>query len=396
MMSAVVAAGCQPWELSCLVKEGAASAFEAVVDAMGEAVITMISFLSTFWLSVPSPTVARGSGSSWTLTSTVGTVQSWIGPATAAIAVLSFTVAIARIAFTGQAGESRHLLRQVAAVGAGTLGVAAATQLLIAGGDLFSPWIIDQASAGGPSEGLKQLLSAGFKSGNPTGQLGLWFIVFILAALGSLAQCVFMFVRGAALMVLMVFVAPTAAGAASEEGWTRFKRLAFLIIGFALYKPVAAIIYAVGIMEMSKQSGAGGDADIKNALYGLTIMVMAALALPAFIKFLMPMAAMGSSNAFSGAAAAGVMAAGAAVVATGGFGAAGAGAGAAGGSGSAGAAATKGAGAVPPPPSGGDGGGGGGGASSSSRGGGRAAGAMAASVQDGSSRVATADPDEGP
>lgn len=378
MQSAMVAAGCQPWELKCLVKEGASSAFEAVVDAMGEAVIAMISFLSTFWLSVPSPTLARGSGSSWTVSSTVSTMQGYLGPATAAIAVLSFSVAIARIAFTGQAGESRQLLRQVAAVGAGTLAVAAGTQLLIAGGDQFSPWIIDQAGAGGPSEGLKQMLSAGFQSGNPSGQLGLWFIVFILSALGSLAQCIFMIVRSGALIVLMVFVAPTAAGAASEEGWTRFKRLAFLIIGFALYKPVAAIIYAVGIMEMSQSSGGTGDTNVKNALYGLTIMVMAAVALPAFIKFLVPMAAMGSSNAFSGAAVAGVVAAGAAVVATGGFGGGGAA------SSGAGASGTPGAGAVPPPPS------------DSGGGGGRFAGAMAASVQDGSSRVAQANPDEGP
>lgn len=391
MRSALVMADCGPIDFTCLVKAGAASAFEAVVDAMGEAVITMISFLSTFWLSVPSPTLASGSGNSWTVASTVSTIQSWIGPATAAIAVISFSVAIARIAFTGQAGESRQLLRQVAAVGAGTLAVAAGTQLLIMGGDLFSPWIIDRAGAGGPSDGLKQLLSAGFQSGNPTGQLGLWFIVFILAALGSLAQCFFMIVRSAALIVLMVFVAPTAAGAASEEGWTRFKRLAFLIIGFALYKPVAAIIYAVGIMQMSQRAGGTGDTNVKNALYGLTIMVMAALALPAFIKFLVPLAAMGSSNAFSGAAVAGVVAAGAAVVATGGFGAAGGGAATAG----AGASGTPGAGSVPPPaPSGG--GGGGGSSSDSGGGGGRFAGAMAASVQDGSSRVAQADPDEGP
>jgi len=323
---AVAIVTCSPIDFGCIAQEASQSAFASIVKAMGEAVVAMIGFLSSFWLNVPSPTVASGGGSAWALSDALGQLQRWTAPVTLVIAVISFSIALGRMAFTGNAGEGRLIVRQVAAVGAGTTAVAAVSQLLISFGDAFSPWVIQQASGGrDPSEGLKGLIGLGFASGDPQDQLGLWFFLFVLAALGAIVQCVFMLVRGAALMVLMVFVAPTAAGAASEEGWSRFKRLGLIILGFALYKPVAALIYAAGIMLMTQNTEASNGNDLKNALYGLTIMVMAAVALPAFIKFLVPLAATGSSSAFSGAAAAGVVAAGAAVVGTGGWGAAGAG-----------------------------------------------------------------------
>ncbi len=390
---------CSPWDFGCIAHDAAQSAFESIVKAIGEAVVTLLQFMSTFWLALPSPVVASGSGGNWSLSSVVGQMQGWLSPVTGSIAIISFTVAIGRIAFTGNGHEARMIVRQVAAVAAGSLAVAAATQLLIRGGDEFSPWIISRAAEGRePSDGLKMLVEAGFQSGSPTGNIGLWFLMFLLAALGSIVQCVFMLVRAAALVVLMVIVPSTAAAAASDEGWTRFKRLAFIIIGFALYKPVAAIIYATGIMLMTQQNGGAGN-DVQNALYGLTVIGMAALALPAFIKFLLPLAATGSSSAFSGAAAAGVVAGGAAVVAlgwasagTGGVATAAAGGG--GGAGPAGAAAVPpaggaapaggGGGGAAPAPTGGSGGGGGGGGGS----GGLVLAGAAQSTQSGAGQVA--------
>lgn len=92
-----------------------------------------------------------------------------------------------------------------------------------------------------------------------------------------------------------------------------------LIIGFVLYKVVAAAIYGTGLRLMSDTQTAGDD--VQNALYGLTVIIMGALALPAFIKFVMPMAAAGSSSAFSGGAVLGAVASGAAVMSLGGAGA---------------------------------------------------------------------------
>lgn len=346
--SAVVAVGpvkqmC--WTPTSCVADAADSAVKSIVKAFGEACVNLLKFLSTFWMQVPSPTVASGGGNRWQTVSSLAQMQGWLGPFTAIIAVASFSIAVGRIGMTARGEDVHKVVRQVAAVGAGTLVVTAVTQLLIQAGDEFSPWIIGQASHGrNPSQGLEILIASGFGSGNPNQNIGLWLIVFLLAILGGIAQCIFMIIRGAALMVLMVFVAPVAAGAASDDGWARFKRLGMIILGFALYKPVAAIIYATGIMLMTSPSGTpqSGAGDIKGALYGLAIMILAALALPAFIKFLLPIASTGSSSIFSGAAAAGVLAAGATIVATGGAGAAAGGAGAASGGGAAGVAGKSG------------------------------------------------------
>lgn len=406
-------------DMGCMVKQATQSAFAAVVNAIGEAVVTMVKFLSTFWLSVPSPTVANGGGNSWSVASNVAQLQGWLGPFTYTVAVISFAVAIARMVFFDRPGEARQLVRQVAAVGSGSLAVVAVTQLLISGGDAFCPWILQQASGGrSPSAGLDALVALGLGNGDPTSTIGLWFVVFLLGTLGAIMQCIFMIVRGAALVVLMVFVPPTAAAAASDEGWARFKRLGMLVLGFALYKPVAAIIYAVGIMEMTQNTTSATGNDVQNALYGLTIMVMAAVALPAFIKFLMPIAAYGSSTVFSGATAAGVAAGGAAIVATAGWGAGASAAGASGAAGSSGAAGgggpAGGAGAggadaaTPPPPTGGGGGAGGADAATQpipagdsapagaggGSGGRRLVGAMAGATQAGAGSVNGSEPEE--
>jgi hypothetical protein len=360
MNSWVIVTGCSVIDVACMAESAANNAFRALVKTLGEAVVTMIGFLSSFWLGMPSPTVAQGSGSAWSVAPAVGQMQGYIAPVTAAIALVSFAIGVGRLAWQSN-GDVRGLVRQVAAVGAGTLVVAAGTQILIVAGDAFSPWIIRQASGREPGAAIELMIISGFMDGNPTNEFGLWFVMFMAALLGALVQCIFMVVRAAALIVLMVFVPPTAAAAASEEGWERFKRLVLIIVGFALYKPVAAVVSATGILLMSRNPG-GGD-DLMNGIYGLTVMLMAALALPAFIKFLVPLAATGSSSAFSGAAAVGVVAAGAAVVATAGWGAGAAAAapgpaGAVGGTGAAGGAGAAGAaGAASVPPAAGGGGG---------------------------------------
>lgn len=308
---------CLPTDVGCMAREASGGAFEAVVDALGKGAVTLTKFLSTFWLNTPSPTLASGSGSSWAMDAKIAQMQVWIGPITATIALCSFAVALGRMAWAGDFREGGGALRQVAVVGAGSLVVAATTQVMIAAGDAFSPWIIEQAAAGDASTGMQTLIAAGLNSGRPEGQAGLWLILFLLMGLGSLVQCIFMVFRGPVLWVLQVFVPPTAAGTASEEGWTRFKRLWLVIVAFALYKPVAATIYASGLFLMTQRGSAEDPTNnVEAAIYGLAIMVLGALALPALIKFLVPVAAVGSSSAFSGGAAVGAIAGGAAIIGT--------------------------------------------------------------------------------
>ena len=344
---------------SCLVSQAANSAVESFVKALGSGVIALMKFFSSFWLDIGSPQVATAGGGSFTEASSLSQIQGNLGVATGLIAIISFTLAIGKLVWDAQhENGARNIVRQLIAVSGATLAAAAVVALLITAGDQFSPWVISQASGGTPSAGMDKLIVGSMGGGAPSNILGFWIVIFLVCLLGGIVQCGFMIVRGAALMVLMGFLPSVAAGAATDEGFARLKRIGMVILGFALYKPVAAIIYATGLRLMSSSSAGsatGPDGSIQNALYGVVIMLMAAIALPAFIKFLMPLAAVGSSSAFSGGALIGAVAAGAAIVATAGAGAGAAGAGA-GGSGAGGAASAGGggtaAGTQAPPPAG--------------------------------------------
>lgn len=349
----VMPAGCGVVDVGCHIKEGAKSVVGEIVGAFADGCIEVLKYVATFWMDVPSPQIATGSGSSWQLASSVSEIQGYLAPITGFLAVISYVIAVGKVAVTQDAKTGTHnVMRQLATLTLSAVAIEGGLQLLIVGGDKFSPWIISRASGKSASEGVKELLLSLFGTGQASSALGAFLIIFILTLLSSLAQAVFMVIRGAVLMVLAAFLPLSAAGTATEEGWMRFKRVTMWMVAFALYKPVAAIIYAVGIkltQTSTKGAGVKSEPTLQNAIYGFTIITLAALALPAFIKLLEPMAAVGSSNAFSGGAAAGVIASGAAMVALGGGGAAAAGGGAAAGSGGGIGGGTPGGGGVPGP-----------------------------------------------
>ena len=232
------------------VEEAAADvaddAFVKFVQRLADGTQTALEKVSTFWLKIPSPDLASGgSGKSWTSQKAVSSLQGNLMPVAAAFAVISFAFALARIAFSPERASEgmRAIGRQLLAVSLATLPALAMTALLIEAGDQFSPWIVKQGSAGGASDGLAKLMEVAIKTGNA----GVFLIVFIISLLGSITQVAFMYLRGAAIIVMFVLLPMVAAGSGTEEGWIRLKRMMMLILGFVLYKPVAAIIYATGL-----------------------------------------------------------------------------------------------------------------------------------------------------
>jgi hypothetical protein len=106
---------------------------DKLANAIAEGVESTLKTLATFWLNVPSPT---GLG----LSSTIVSMQDWLGPITATVAIIGVIIALTYMGWTGQlraGGEAGTMLIKLIIVsGAGTTGVA----ILIASGDLFSPW----------------------------------------------------------------------------------------------------------------------------------------------------------------------------------------------------------------------------------------------------------------
>lgn len=215
-----------------------------------------------------------------------------------------------------------------------TLG-AAAVQVIIAGGDAFSTWILDSA---GITTDIRQIPLA-IAGASP----GIAILGGIFGIIATIIQWGIMLVRSA-LLPLLVGVWPAAAAASMIGGADQaFSKITNWIIAFALYKPVAAIIYAYAWKTKNGDEGIGG------VINGLVLIALAVIALPAMMRLLAPGTsalggASGGGMALAGGAAlvgAGV-AAGAAVLSGGGSAAAGAAGGAAKMAGGAGAAGSSG------------------------------------------------------
>jgi hypothetical protein len=95
--------------------------------------------------------------------------------------------------------------------------------------------------------------------------------------------------------VLLVGVLPlTAAATNTEMGMMWFKRAIGWLGGFIIYKPVAALIYATAITLMSTPAvPEGGKApegtpQTLKVIMGVTMMIIAVVALPAILRFVSP------------------------------------------------------------------------------------------------------------
>jgi hypothetical protein len=89
------------------------------------------------------------------------------------------------------------------------------------------------------------------------------------------------------MLVLLVGVLPlTAAATNTEMGMMWFKRALAWLASFIIYKPVAAIIYATSFMLMGATDDGGSK--ILKVIMGVTLMIVAVVALPAILRFVSP------------------------------------------------------------------------------------------------------------
>ncbi|KNX39699.1 hypothetical protein [Luteipulveratus halotolerans] len=351
----------------------AGSAFEGMVKSFLESTVRVLEVLSTFWMKVPDPKVANQDVNSANVGSTelagaLAHITTSMGPFLALLSVGIIMIQCLMAVFKMSGEPLLSIGRQLLAIVVVQGSLAAVVQLGLQATNDFSAKILNLP--GLSDQGLTGLLTVvgAMNSNTPA----LWLLLAILAILGSLMQLIFMLFRGPLIILLVIACHVAAATAAGKAGQQRLTRAVGLLTSFIIYKAVAAIIYATGFMLIYGVDGDPGQKTsdtMMNTLYGFTIVILAAIALPAVIKFVDPIAGSTGSSLFSGAVAAGAIAGGAVMVATGGASAAGGGAAAAGagttgttaattaGQSTAGTAATEGGGAAGP--GGGPGGGGG-------------------------------------
>jgi type IV secretion system protein TrbL len=310
---------CKVLEFGCKIGEGISDwANGQVFDfakSMAEGTVQVLTALTTFWLEIPSPDV---------LSPVINTLNANLAWYTFVLALIGIFIAVGRMVLSNQfsSGMSgvKMLINLILVTGVYSTVVAS----LITASDAFAPWIIEKAT-GGPLS-LSGLLSVNLLI---AGGIGPAFLLSLTGFIGSVINVLFMLVRIVMVSLLMAFLPALAAASGSETGNQAFKKAQGYLLAFILFKPIAGVIYALGFLFITDPPNVNVD-EVGEALYmtsiGTVTLVLAGLTLPALIKFIVPVAANGTSSAFSGAsvAAAGV-AVGAAVVTLGSGVAAGAG-----------------------------------------------------------------------
>jgi type IV secretion system protein TrbL len=283
---------------------------KAVLGALGHAV----EWASTLWVGIGTPPVADTAGQA---TGTVAFLQSNLLAFTTGLAVLCTLIGAGRIVYhEHKAAQLRELGRYLATYVLVSAAAAGAASVLIGGSDQMASWFIDQASAHSSfADHLANLLglatagtgrAAGAPVGFTVGLAGTVTTAFIAIALGIVAflatviQIMLMLVRGGMLVLLVGTLPLIAAFSNTEMGMQWFRKASAWLVAFALYKPAAAIVYAVAF-DLAGQPGALALLD------GVMMLVLAILALPALLRFVVP-----ATSALAGGGGAGGMLAGAA------------------------------------------------------------------------------------
>ncbi|NOJ60960.1 hypothetical protein [Arthrobacter sp. 260] len=295
---------CAWWDGPCKLREGVGDfvggavggAIEDLAAAISDAMAQIVLTLATFWVDMPTSNLTMADGSA---SPTVAFLQSGLWYWTAALAVLGVIVGGTRIVWEQRGSHVRELVRSLLTLTlVSGMGLAVIAFLIIAS-DGFSSWIIDQATDG---DGFANAIQGMLITGQADTAIFMVIILGLIGIVTSIVQIVLMVVRSGMLVVLAGILPTTAAFTNTEMGKQWFQKTIAWTLAFILYKPAAAIVYAVAFRLVSggEMSGFTG---ILNSITGLALMVVALFALPALLRFVTPMVGAVASGGGGGMAA---------------------------------------------------------------------------------------------
>ncbi|MEV0759424.1 hypothetical protein AB0I43_04210, partial [Nocardia sp. NPDC050435] len=274
-----------------------------MVDRLVAGLADALQWTLTWWLDIPSPTLATPSGEP-------GTLMASIRDYTSGLQVLLLTAGImfaaARLALAkrgGLAGEAQESFMTFAkavfasAMFAGV--VAAGTRA----GDEFSNWVLyDVTEADAPGV-ITRLEGFDLRHGTSLGT-GLLLILAVLGILSALVQLVMLVVRQALLILVVAAIPIAAAASGMGPGSQGYKKMLAWALAFVLWKPVGALVYAIAFTAAGAPTQEPQDPQL--VLLGLLLLVMVPITLPALMRLIAPaVAALGGGGGAAAALAGG-------------------------------------------------------------------------------------------
>lgn len=283
-----------------------------VVSALMQAVTEAVKWVSTYFLYLPAP-VLQGEGEGWSPAERVQAFTNWAVIIGGMIGMAFALIMVARRRDADSAVDVvMGFFRVILVTGAGIPAISLLAKFF----DEASPWLINNISGGTFEEGLGQLMGgdAAAASGMGVGTLVLMLIALLLGVLGGILNLFMVMFNWGVLPVVAGLLPVVAAAAMSPRGRSAFNRVIAWIAAILLFKPVAAVIYGVGIAAGRMITGGVEDSGqvVLQSLYGTVLLIAAGIALPAIARIVAPAVAAGTQGGGAGLLiGAGMVAAGA-------------------------------------------------------------------------------------
>lgn len=282
---------CSPWDTGCMAGEVATAVSNTVFGQISMLVTTaeqwLIDVSASWWVMVPSISLypdAHNTNPDAAPIDAVANLRALIMPITAAVAVGGMLWNGLLMVLSRKPAPLVNVMRGLwntalwAAVG------IFGTQLLLAGSDAFSTYVITAAlkSVGNPSFGKRLSVMLVPVTGQPGGlPVGMVILVGGIAVICAFVQAILMLFRDGSVLILAAGTPLAASGsfANATNGWKN-KVMAWQL-ALIFYKPTAAIVYALAIWL----TGDNSSTDPRVLLLGVAMMIVALVALPVLLRF---------------------------------------------------------------------------------------------------------------
>lgn len=254
----------------------------------------------TFFTAMPIPDLGNADATS--LSPSVGFLRSHTAYIASALLVLSVIIGMIRMAVSREAREGMKVGVSIARYLITVTLSAAVTVMLLAAGNAYATWIINEATN---NAGIGNNFFHLFEGGGILSALG-YLVMLIIAALFAGLLFVTMVFRAAVLPVIIGAGLPLFAAASGTEGGKKgFDQLCAWVLAFALVEPAVATILATGFTLLSQDPNTTGWMPF---IQGLVLLMATCLVLPALLRILVPAAGQMAGGRGLGSAALGAAA----------------------------------------------------------------------------------------
>ncbi|WP_337826965.1 hypothetical protein [Pseudonocardia sp. UM4_GMWB1] len=236
---------------------------ESWADGFGDAAGELLGMLMTWWLLVPSPLQQI---------TQVRAVSDFVGPIAMLILAVSMLAQLGRLMISGR----REPLVEVG-LGLLKFAVVNATALLALNLALDMADELSRALLENTLPAFGEQVNSTFANAPIVPTLKL-VVALAMVGLGLLQWFILLF-RQAAILVLVALLPLAAAGVLTNATRRWLPTMVAWLIGLVIYKPLAALIYAIGLGLVAE-----GD-DFVAVLTGIVVLLIAVIALPAALKF---------------------------------------------------------------------------------------------------------------